>query len=82
MALLALASARRPVPRAVRALADATLTVYLYHIMVYVGLRYLAGTPPALRVPALVALGIAGGLALAFGGRALLGRRARWVTGA
>jgi fucose 4-O-acetylase-like acetyltransferase len=82
MALLALASAGRPLPRAVRALGDATLTIYLYHIMVYVFLGYLGQTPPALRIPTLAALGLAGGLAVAFGGRTLLGPRARWVTGA
>jgi peptidoglycan/LPS O-acetylase OafA/YrhL len=79
--LIAMAWSGRSVPRFVRALGDATLAIYLYHILAYQGLGYLGRTAPALRIPALAAIGLATGLAVAFGGRALLGRRARWVTG-
>ncbi len=80
--VLAIAWAGRAVPRPVRTLSDATLTIYLYHIMVYEGLGYLGGAAPGLRIPVLAALGLAGGLAVAFAGRALLGRESRLVTGA
>jgi peptidoglycan/LPS O-acetylase OafA/YrhL len=82
IAAIALAWAGRAVPRPVRALSDATLTIYLYHILVYQGIHYLGGWPPALRVPALAALGLAGGLAVASAGRALFAGRSRLVTGA
>jgi hypothetical protein len=50
--------------------------------MLYEGLGYLRAEPPWLRVPVLAALGLGGGLAVAFAGRALFGRRSRLVTGA
>lgn len=82
VALLALATSRRPPPRPVRALSDATLTIYLYHIMVYQALGYMAHSVPALRIPVLATLGLGLGLAVAFGGRRLLGARSRVVFGA
>jgi len=78
---IAIAWGARAVPRPVRALADATLTIYLYHILVYEGLHFLRGEPAGLRIPALSALGVAAGLAVAHAGRALFGRASRFVTG-
>jgi fucose 4-O-acetylase-like acetyltransferase len=82
IAVIAIAWAGRAVPRPVRALSDATLTIYLYHILVYEGLHYLGGAAPWLRVPVLACLGLAGGLAVAYAGRALLGRGSRVLIGA
>ena len=64
-----------------RALARATLTLYLDHILVYAAVGYLAAWAAWGRIPALVALGLAGGLGVAGLGRALFGRHARWITG-
>ena len=79
--VIALASSGRALPRAVRELGRATLTLYLHHILFYAAVGYLAAWAAWQRIPALVALGLVGGLGVASLGRALLGRRARWITG-
>ena len=78
---IALTWGGRAAPRPVRALADATLTLYLYHILVYQGLHFLGRVPPWPRIPILVALGLGAGLAVAYAGRALFGRASSFVTG-
>jgi fucose 4-O-acetylase-like acetyltransferase len=73
----------RPAPAPIRFLSDATLTIYLYHLLVHPlltpAMRATLGTP--LRVVILSALGVALGSLIALGGRRLFGRQSRLLVG-
>jgi surface polysaccharide O-acyltransferase-like enzyme len=87
LTLIALAAGwLRDSPGWLRALSDATYTIYLYHLFFVLTLQPLF-PPPPLRAGALAILvpwlgGLAGGLAVAKLGRRLLGARARDWLGA
>jgi peptidoglycan/LPS O-acetylase OafA/YrhL len=73
----------RGVPALVRFLSDSTLTLYLYHHMIELALGPSAeGLPDPVRTALLVLAGLGGASVLVWLGRALLGRRSRWVLGA
>jgi len=81
--VLSLASRGREVGRVLRFLSENTLSIYLYHHMFQLALSpWLECAPGGLRIPALLAAGLAGSSALCLLGRRLLGRRARLLLGA
>jgi fucose 4-O-acetylase-like acetyltransferase len=81
--VLIVATRRAPVPSAIRFLSDASLGIYLYHIMFQFTLQpYLVKWAPAIRIPFAVAFDLAGGVGVCLLARRLLGARARALFGA
>jgi len=67
----------------VRVLSESSLTIYLYHPAVILALLpALRGTPPALHIPLLTAVGLALPIALALLARRSLGSRSKLLVGA
>jgi surface polysaccharide O-acyltransferase-like enzyme len=73
-----------PAPAPVRFLSEATLTIYLYHLMVYPLVMPQARLllDPPLRFVLMSALGLAFGTLVVVAGRRGLGRRSRLLLGA
>jgi peptidoglycan/LPS O-acetylase OafA/YrhL len=83
IALIATLVPRGVAPGPVRFLSEATLTIYLYHQMIYPTLlpQLRAALPPGLAVVVMAACGLALGVAIAWAGRRLLGARGRVLIG-
>ena len=81
--LIATMVPRGVAPGPVRFLSEATLTIYLYHHMLYPALlpQLRAALPPGLAAVAAAACGVALGAAVAWTGRRLLGTRSRVLIG-
>jgi len=84
VALFALLLAGRPAGPGVRLLSDATLALYLYHLLFVLAVRpFLDGVPVLIAIAGQVLAGLAGGMALVWAVRRFLGReRARRWFGA
>lgn len=81
--LIATIVPRGVAPGPVRFLSEATLTIYLYHQMIYPMLLppLRAALPPGLAVVATATCGLAFGVTIAWAGRRLLGARSRLLIG-
>jgi fucose 4-O-acetylase-like acetyltransferase len=83
--ILTLAAQREARHRAVRFLSDSTYTIYLFHLFFVVPVQRLvpaaAGVFDPLAIGAAWLAGMLGPLALAAGGRAVLGRHSRTILG-
>lgn len=74
----------RALPRPLRALSDATYTIYLYHMFFVTAVQQRVVAPPGVASATAIGLpwlaGLAGGLAVVWLGQRLLGARSReWV---
>lgn len=81
--LIATMVPRGVAPGPVRFLSEATLTIYLYHHMLYPALLppLRAALPPGIAVAVTAACGLALGGAVAWAGRRILGRHSRVLIG-
>lgn len=83
VALVVLATRARAVPRLVRFMSEATLTLYLYHAMFEVTLLpHVMGLAPLVRIPLVALAGMALASALLLLSRRLVGAHTRWLLGA
>jgi len=83
IALIAVIVPRGVAPGPVRVLSEATLTIYLYHYLIYPALlpRLRAALPSGIAVTVMAACGLALGVAVAWAGRRILGGRSRVLIG-
>ena len=81
--LVSLLTLGRPGSAGVRFLSETTYTIYLYHrLFMWQVLPFVLDAPPALRIGAVAAGGIAGAALLGLLGRRWLGRASRPLLGA
>jgi fucose 4-O-acetylase-like acetyltransferase len=80
---LVAATRRAPVPAAIQFLSDASLGIFLYHIMLVLRLQdHVLGWPPLVRLPVCLAASLACGVYVCVLARRILGTRARTWFGA
>lgn len=83
MALIAASVPRKPAPRSIRFLSEATFTIYLYHWFAYAAVLQLMPQeiPLLLRIPILISAGLAFSTMIVLVGRRTLGPRSRLLVG-